>query len=211
MQTLGAYQSDSEESTCSSRFDSEQIPLSNVGTVGIVADVAVAVGERESTTANTTTDTTNDTNTNTSTDTNTKNSSPKRSKSPTKASPKRESKRKFEPFIPEIIDETRGETVVDKVYSLMHQQGALSLGLPMSIRPDAEDPLQQKIQLWIDLREKGLYFNERLLNTHEFCNPLIMDKMISYMELDQYGTNLDEEELNPTEILSLPSFEQLST
>jgi hypothetical protein len=119
-------------------------------------------------------------------------------------------KRKFEPFIPEFIDETRELSTTEKVHRIMQNQGCLSKGLPPSINLETEDPLQEKIKLWTNVREQGLHFNERLLNTHAFCNPLIMTKMIAYMKLDQYGSNLDEELFNPNELLSLPSYEELS-
>lgn len=36
-----------------------------------------------------------------------------------------------------------------------------------------------------------MFFNDRLDQTPSFKNPMIMDKMISFLKLDQYGSNFD--------------------
>jgi hypothetical protein len=118
-------------------------------------------------------------------------------------------KRKFEAIQLEIVDETREATVTEKVALILRKQGYVASNLPKETSPNPDDPLVEKIALWSSVREQGLHFNQRLLNTHAFCNPLIMNKMISYMELDENGTNFPAPILDPATVLALPSYTSL--
>lgn len=59
--------------------------------------------------------------------------------------------------------------------------------------------MEEKFQSWLQLkREKGLSFNEALSKKHAFLNPNIASQLLSWAELDEYGTELkwhDEAEL----------------
>jgi hypothetical protein len=120
-------------------------------------------------------------------------------------------KRKLEAIQLEVVDETRQATITERIASILQKQGYVASHLPKGTSSPPDDALVEKIALWTSVREKGLHFNQRLLNTHAFCNPLIMNKMISYMELDENGTNYSSSMLDPTTILALPDYTTLST
>ena len=46
--------------------------------------------------------------------------------------------------------------------------------------------------------QEGRYFNDSLEHTRAFQNPAIMEKLIDYLGLDQYGSNFDKEIYDPS-------------
>ncbi|KAJ3094599.1 E3 ubiquitin-protein ligase makorin-1 [Physocladia obscura] len=60
---------------------------------------------------------------------------------------------------------------------------------PLQCDPD----LQAKIEKWTRLREtSGRRFNSQLARSQSFGNPAIMSKLIEFLGLNEYGTNVDE-------------------
>jgi hypothetical protein len=53
--------------------------------------------------------------------------------------------------------------------------------------------LNQKIIRWLELQKEGKFFNDKLMTSKSFRNPSIIEKVIEYLGVDQYGSNLDEE------------------
>ncbi|KAJ3226177.1 SAP30-binding protein [Clydaea vesicula] len=66
--------------------------------------------------------------------------------------------------------------------------------------PDTEcDPeLQEKIIKWINLKkEKGISLNDTLSNSKAFKNPSIVDKLIGFLNLNEYGSNYEKSIFDP--------------
>ncbi|KAJ3322214.1 hypothetical protein HDV06_003274 [Boothiomyces sp. JEL0866] len=101
------------------------------------------------------------------------------------------------------------DTNAFKVKHILQKQEVLEHHKIPTVTEECPDELLNKIILWTDLREKGMYFNGRLRNTHAFRNPLIMNKMIQFMELDQYGTEFKKDVFDPKALLKLPSYKEL--
>jgi hypothetical protein len=57
--------------------------------------------------------------------------------------------------------------------------------------------LQTKIQKWTELKQQGISFNSRLLNTPAFLNPSITQKMIDFLEFTEYGSNYNVSIFDP--------------
>lgn len=56
---------------------------------------------------------------------------------------------------------------------------------------------QAKMEKWTELRANGTIFNRALMNNKGFRNPSIMNKLIEFLDLDQYGTNYAPEDYDP--------------
>jgi hypothetical protein len=56
---------------------------------------------------------------------------------------------------------------------------------------------QIKFKKWKSLMNQGLYFNDRLENTPAFRNPSIISKLIDFLGVDEFGTNLDPKVFDP--------------
>jgi hypothetical protein len=69
--------------------------------------------------------------------------------------------------------------------------------------------IQSKIETWLRLRDAGQHFNARLAKNHTFRNPLIMEKMIDFMELDPDGSKLKKSLFDPAGIKLLPDEKEL--
>ncbi|KAJ3311784.1 hypothetical protein HDV04_003796 [Boothiomyces sp. JEL0838] len=96
-----------------------------------------------------------------------------------------------------------------KVKHILQKQGMLEHHKIPNVTEEPSEELLNKIILWTDLMERGMHFNERLRNTHAFRNPRIMNKMIEFMELDQYGTEFKKDIFDPQVLLKLPSYKEL--
>jgi hypothetical protein len=57
--------------------------------------------------------------------------------------------------------------------------------------------VQAKMEKWTELRRNGTSFNGALMNNKGFRNPSIMNKLIEFLELDEYGSNYPKEEYDP--------------
>ncbi|KAJ3306734.1 hypothetical protein HDV03_004365 [Kappamyces sp. JEL0829] len=117
----------------------------------------------------------------------------------------------------DLMNDPALETKTSKIKNLLLHHGLIRQELDVSpldaTRPQSEpgQELIEKIILWTNLREKNLYFNTRLLNTHAFRNPLIMNKMMDFMELDGHGTLLSKVMYDPKELASWPDYAFLGT
>ncbi|KAI9105437.1 HCNGP-like protein-domain-containing protein, partial [Phlyctochytrium arcticum] len=67
--------------------------------------------------------------------------------------------------------------------------GVENYGIPPESAGAADEATQEKIARWLQLKESGMHFNARLEKTHAFRNPAIMNKLISYLGLDEIGSN----------------------
>jgi len=71
-------------------------------------------------------------------------------------------------------------------------------GIPPS-PPGTPDPsLSSKLENFRQLRERGLYFNDRLCGNKGFRNPKLVEKLRGYVEVeDEYGSHLPLTVWNP--------------
>ena len=51
--------------------------------------------------------------------------------------------------------------------------------------------IQEKINNYIQLSNKGIKFNSSLEKNHKLKNPALLDELIHYISINPYGTNLD--------------------
>ncbi|KAJ3118184.1 hypothetical protein HDU96_003471 [Phlyctochytrium bullatum] len=74
-----------------------------------------------------------------------------------------------------------------------------NISLPPPPPADQCDPeLQAKIAQWTTLRTtQNRHFNAQLSRTHSFANPAIMSKLIEFLGLVEYGTQLPRETFDP--------------
>lgn len=70
--------------------------------------------------------------------------------------------------------------MASKVKAILLEQGLITdREFKKAPNPDIRDSdLTEKIIKWTELRAKGLTFNDRLLSTHAFRNPSIMNKAL---------------------------------
>ncbi|KAI9033266.1 HCNGP-like protein-domain-containing protein [Hyaloraphidium curvatum] len=62
----------------------------------------------------------------------------------------------------------------------------------------AVDPqLQAKMEKWTQLKREGTSFNKALMNNKAFRNPSIMNKLIEFLDLDQFGSNFPPDSFDP--------------
>lgn len=102
------------------------------------------------------------------------------------------------------------ESTTQKVHALLKKQGLLDSKIPTStIDNTPSEELTKKISLWTQLKESGTNFNQRLLNTHQFRNPLIMSKMLGFFDLDPNGSNFNQRLFDLANINKLPNHEEL--
>ncbi|KAI9333243.1 HCNGP-like protein-domain-containing protein [Obelidium mucronatum] len=65
-------------------------------------------------------------------------------------------------------------------------------------RTDCDPQLQAKVEKWTHLRKtSGRRFNDTLAKTHSFGNPAIMSKLIEFLGLVEYGSNLEHSNDQP--------------
>ena len=117
------------------------------------------------------------------------------------------------PTIGTPIDGVSSSTT-QKVRNILSSQKWLEMdSLPQDlnlVHTSFSSQMQDKILNWHALRkEKGLYFNERLLNTLEFRNPKIMNKMLEFMNLDAHASNLSTLMYDPSSVASWPHYQEL--
>lgn len=77
------------------------------------------------------------------------------------------------------------------------------------------DPMaiQAKFKEWYRLKEeKGINFNDKLLNSREFCNPNITTKLVEYAKIDEFGTNFlkSQDVLDINELLKEFNYEEIA-
>jgi len=73
--------------------------------------------------------------------------------------------------------------------------------------------IQAKFKEWYRLKEeKGINFNDKLLNSREFCNPNITTKLVEYAKIDEFGTNFlkSQDILNVNELLKEFNYEEIA-
>ena len=87
-----------------------------------------------------------------------------------------------------------------KLYTILQEKGLLSTEDLPTVTSKPTELLQKKITTWMSLKKLGKHFNEQLMGNHTFRNPMIMSKMVEFMELDPTRTKLD---LHKTDILIL--------
>jgi hypothetical protein len=57
--------------------------------------------------------------------------------------------------------------------------------------------VQAKIEHFLWLRESGTRFNEHLQHSKAFRNPHIYEKLVEFVELDEYSSNFPKEQFDP--------------
>lgn len=87
------------------------------------------------------------------------------------------------------VDNVEPQTTTQKIFKILHSKKLISKKMFDYTAPCLSE-LQSKIEKWTELKNEGLTFNNRLENTHAFRNPSIMSKMISFLELDPYASNM---------------------
>ena len=56
---------------------------------------------------------------------------------------------------------------------------------------------QEKFKRWLELKHDNVNFNERLLQNREFHNPNIAEKMLEFIGVNEFGSNLPLELYDP--------------
>lgn len=56
---------------------------------------------------------------------------------------------------------------------------------------------QARIEHFLSLRETGTRFNEHLQHSKAFRNPHIYEKLVEFVELDEYSSNFPKEQFDP--------------
>jgi HCNGP-like protein len=71
-------------------------------------------------------------------------------------------------------------------------------GIPPSPPGTPDVALAEKLRNFQQLRERGVFFNDRLVENKGFRNPKLLDKLAGYVGIqDEYGSNLPTEVWNP--------------
>lgn len=96
--------------------------------------------------------------------------------------------------VPEIEDP---EDIVYMRRLLVEQELLGNAEIPRNEPTPVDAELQDKIENFTRLKERGILFNDRLGTTHAFKNPAMMNKMISFLQIDQYGSNYSKSEFDP--------------
>ncbi|OZJ03950.1 hypothetical protein BZG36_02943 [Bifiguratus adelaidae] len=76
-------------------------------------------------------------------------------------------------------------------------EGVSDWGIPPIPNTDPDPDLVAKINHFHELRRQGTIFNEHLLKSKAFRNPHIFQKLIEFVSLDEYGTNLPKSVHDP--------------
>jgi hypothetical protein len=134
---------------------------------------------------------------------------PPQSLSPRPTSPKQSTSI---PVSPQVItvdtpasDETEYLTPLQYQNSLIRQATMPNLppelddfGIPPSPPGSPDPPLAKKIENFRELRERGVYFNERLGGNKGFRNPKLLERLRGYVGVDdEYGSHLPKEVWDP--------------
>ena len=77
-----------------------------------------------------------------------------------------------------------------ELYQILAQQALLSSKEVSRPRMSPDESLQKRILDWMNLKVHGKHFNEQLKGNHTFRNPMIMNKMVEFMQLDSTKTKL---------------------
>ena len=77
-----------------------------------------------------------------------------------------------------------------ELYQILAQQALLSGKEVSKPTMSLDEPLRKRILVWMNLKGHGKHFNEQLMGNHTFRNPMIMNKMVEFMQLDSTKTKL---------------------
>ncbi|KAK9711448.1 SAP30-binding protein, variant 2 [Basidiobolus ranarum] len=75
--------------------------------------------------------------------------------------------------------------------------GIDNYGIPGEPEDECDPDLQAKIAKWIELKNQGISFNDRLSKNKAFRNPNIYDKFVQFIELDETGSNFPSDIYDP--------------
>lgn len=73
------------------------------------------------------------------------------------------------------------------------------------------DPVavQAKFDKWIELKEQGVSFNERLIHNRAFHNPNIAVKMLEFVGVNEHGTNFPGRVYDPNDFSVEADYESI--
>jgi hypothetical protein len=70
-------------------------------------------------------------------------------------------------------------------------------GIPPEPQGECDADVEARIAHFLSLRESGTRFNEHLQHSKAFRNPHIYEKLVEFVELDEYSSNFPKDQFDP--------------
>lgn len=70
-------------------------------------------------------------------------------------------------------------------------------GIPAEPQGECDGDVEARITHFLSLRESGTRFNDHLQHSKAFRNPHIYEKLVEFVELDEYSSNFPKEQFDP--------------
>ena len=85
----------------------------------------------------------------------------------------------------EIIQQPKSD-----LYNILFKKGLIPNDPLPVVTAKVDETLDNRISTFLELKQQGKHFNEQLMGNHTFRNPMIMSKMVEFMNLDPTKSKL---------------------